>query len=252
MCRNRLYWWFPEVIPVQNHSSKWTSTARPSSRHVTLLKSPVRLARLLPCVCWRKSGCEEVGARTQELGFRQQIWRGDDRQWVDWGGGGENERGQVASGAIQLPSERRWIFSHFSKKIKTCTPPSFPPMVHWSRQDWSRPASSSASPSPLNPALWNYYWVNAIQRLAANTGTFLSFPVTISTSTPHTFVLLLVFGGLMPRSYSEFDKTVKNTWIITHAQAAHMITKKQKMQFEWSQWSSTRYRPLLVPDVKIR
>lgn len=54
-------------------------------------------------------------------------------------------------------------FPHFSK-IKTCIspepPPPSPPLptAHWSKA-WSRPASSSASPSPLNPALWNYHWL---------------------------------------------------------------------------------------------
>lgn len=74
--------------------------------------------------------------------------------------------GQVASGAIQLPSERRRIFPRFSK-IKTCvspprtthTLPKAPAITAQRSKAWSRPASSSASPSPLNPALWNYHWL---------------------------------------------------------------------------------------------
>lgn len=56
---------------------------------------------------------------------------------------------QVASAAIQLPSEHHWI-PYFSKNKDMHFPLYCGPL---------KPDQPPAPPHPLNPALWNYLWL---------------------------------------------------------------------------------------------
>lgn len=131
---------------------------------------------------------------------------------------------QVASGAIQLPSERHWIFPTFQNRHAFLWIPLQPPHGPL-KQAWLIQTSLHLS-QPFKPTTVELSLSYAVQHLATDTDTFFFSP-HVWTFCPHIGFWCSHCRGCTT------NLTVIQNCIINHTWAAQIITNKPKSQFEW-------------------